>query len=55
MMDDLNNISIDNVKKLVPRFLIKKVCASLRKFTISLIIKIKTKKIHRVLEFNQSQ
>ena len=33
----------------------KKVCASLQKLTTLLETRIKNKKIHRVLEFNQSK
>ena len=51
---DLDNIRIGNVIKLVPTFFVK-VCALLRKVTTLLKTRIKTKKIHRVLEFNQSQ
>ena len=36
-------------------FLIKKVCASLRNLAILFKVRIKTKKMHHVLEFNQSQ
>ena len=51
---DLDNSRIGNVIKLVPTFFVK-VCALLWKVTILLKTRIKTKKIHRVLEFNQSQ
>ena len=51
---DLDNIRIGNVIKLVPTFFVK-VCALLWKFTTLLKTRIKTKKTHRVLEFNQSQ
>ena len=55
---DRHNIYIGNVKKLVPNFFNKekwKVCDSLWKFENLIEARIKTKKIHRVLEFNQSQ
>ena len=52
---DHYNIPIGNVKKLAPKFLIKKMFDSLWKLTTLLKIRIKAKKTHRVLEFNQSQ
>ena len=47
---DLYNICIDNVKKLI-----KKICDLLWKLEALLEARVKTKKIHHVLEFNQSQ
>ena len=43
------------LKNLCLTFLTKNVCASLRKLTTLLETRIKTKKIHRVLEFSQSK
>ena len=52
---NLYNIPIGNVKKLVPNVFDREKYASLWKLTTILKTRIKTKKIHRVLEFNQSQ
>ena len=53
---DLCNISSGNVTKLVPYFFDKKkICDLLEELAILFKIRIKAKKIHRVLEFNQSQ
>ena len=52
---DLYNISIGNVKKLVANLFDKKVRASLRQLTTFLEARIKSKKVHCILEFNQSQ
>ena len=50
---DLNKIPIGNVKKLVPYF--KEKCVSSWKLTTLRKTRIKTKKIHHELKFNQSQ
>ena len=52
---DSYHIPISNVEKLVPNFFFKEVYASLWKFAILLENRIKTKKIHHLLEFNQLQ
>ena len=52
---DLYNISIGNVKKLVPNLFDKKVRALLRQLTTLLEARIKSKKVHCILEFKQSQ
>ena len=51
---ELYNIPISNVKKLVP-VLIKKACAFIWELSTFFETRIKTKKIHGVLELNQSQ
>ena len=52
---DFYNIPIGNVKKLVHSFIAKEnVCAGLRELA-TLRLGLKLKKIHCVLEFNQSQ
>ena len=53
---DLYNISIDNVKKLAANFFGKEKCVlHYEILQILLETRIKTKKICRILEFNQSQ
>ena len=53
---DLYNISIGNVKKLVPNFFDKgKYVIHYENLQFYLRLGLKLKKIHRVLEFNQSQ
>ena len=54
---DLNNIPIENIKKLVPNFFDKEKCL-LHYEILQLCLKLglkNFKKIHRVLEFNQSK
>ena len=46
---------IGNVKKLVPNFFEKRMHVSLSNITDSLKARIKAKKLHPVLELNQSQ
>ena len=53
---DLYNIPIGNVKKLVPNFFDKeKYVIHYKNVQLYLRLGLKLKKIHRVLEFNQSQ
>ena len=53
---DLYNIPISNVKKLVPNFFDKeKYVTHYEKLQLYLRLGLKLKKMHRVLEFNQSQ
>ena len=53
---DLYNIPIGNVKKLVPHFFDKgKYIIHYENLQLYLRLGLKLKKIHRVLEFNQSQ
>ena len=53
---DLYNISIGNVKKLVPNFFDKeKYVIHYENLKLYLRLGLKLKLIHRVLEFNQSQ
>ena len=52
---DLRNIPIGNIKKLVLIFLIKKYMLHYEKLQLYLRLGLKLKKVHRVLEFNQSQ
>ena len=53
---DLYNISIGNVKKLVPNFFDKeKYVIHYENLKLYLRLGLKLKKIHRALEFNQSQ
>ena len=53
---DLHNIPNDNVQKLVPNFFDKeKYMLHYENLQFSLRLGLKLKKIHRVLEFNQSQ
>ena len=53
---DLYNILIGNVKKLVPNFFEKKSMCFVMKTYINLFkTRIKTKRINRALEFNESQ
>ena len=49
---DLYNIPIGNVKKIVPNFLYM---LNYEKLKLYFRLGLKLKKIHRVLEFNQSQ
>ena len=54
-IDDLYNISIGNVKKLVPNFFDKeKYVLHYANLQLNLRLGLKPKKIHRVLDFNQS-
>ena len=53
---DLYNIPIGNVKKLAPNFFYKeKYVLHYENLQLYLRLELKLKKIHRVLEFNQSQ
>ena len=53
---DLYNIPIDNVKKIVPNFSDKeKYIIRYGNLKLYLSLGLKAKKIHSVLEFNQSQ
>ena len=53
---DLYNISIGNVKKLVPNFFDKeKYVIHYENLKLYLRLGLKLKLIHRILEFNQSQ
>ena len=52
---DIYSIPIGNVKKLVSNFFDKKVHDPLWKLEKLLKIRTEAKKIHQVLEFNQSQ
>ena len=53
---DLQNIPIGDLKKLVPNFFGKKQCVlHYGNLQLYLRLNVKLKKIHRVLEFNQSQ
>ena len=55
MIADFYSIPIDNIRKLVPNFFVSKnVRNSLCKLATLLETRIKTRKTHRVLEFNQS-
>ena len=55
-MADLYNIPIGNVRKLVPNLFDKeKYVIHYENMKLNLRIGLKLKKIHRVLEFNQSQ
>ena len=56
LIADFHNISISNVKKLVPNFSDKEnYVLHYKNLQLILETRIRTKKIHRVLEFNQSQ
>ena len=53
---DLYKVPIGNVKKLAPNFFAKeKYVLHYENFQLYLRLRVKLKKIHRVLEFNQSQ
>ena len=52
---DLYNIPIGNIKKLVPHFDKGKYIIHCENLQLYLRLGLKLKKIHRVLEFNQSQ
>ena len=53
---DFGNIPIGNVKKLVPNFFDKeKYVLHYQNVQLYLKLRLKLRKIHRVLEFNQSQ
>ena len=52
---DFYNIPIGNFKKLVPNFFDKKKMCFIKKLATLRETRIKTKKIHGVLEFNKSQ
>ena len=55
-IDDLYNIPIGNVKKLVPNLFDKeKYVIHYENLKLYLRLGLKPKKIHRILEFNQSQ
>ena len=55
-IDDLYNITIGNIKKFVPKLFNKeKYVIHYKNLKIYLRLGSKLKKIHRVLEFNQSQ
>ena len=55
MIADFYSIPIENIRKLVPNFFVSKnVRKSLCKLATLLETRIKTRKTHRVLEFNQS-
>ena len=55
IISDYYNIPIGNVKKLMPNFFDKEKYPSFSKLATLLETRVKTKKIHGVLEFNQSQ
>ena len=56
-MPDFYNIPNGNVKILVPNFVLikKSMCFIMKTWNFIFKVTIKTKKIHHVLEFNQSQ
>ena len=56
-MPDFYNIPNGNVKILVPNFVLikKSMCFIMKTWNFIFKVRIKTKKIHHVLEFNQSQ